>query len=258
MGRPLLGFAIISDVHANLEALQAVLRRIDALGVDEVVCLGDLVGYNAHPTDVVTELRRRGVRCVQGNHDAMAASDDPPDEFNPLARGAVLWTRQALAAEHRAYLGRLPLRQPIGRRAVGVHGAPSDRDRYIITAADAAEEFDVMAAEMPGADVVFFGHTHLPVVFREAKGRVSVVWSSRSAADGSGTVRLAPEARYLVNPGGLGQPRDGLPTAPFAVYDEAAATVRFERVAYDVEACAAAVLAAGLDRRLAERLRHGW
>lgn len=258
MGRPPLRFAIISDVHANLEALRAVLHRIDALGVDEIVCLGDLVGYNANPNDVVAELRRRGIRCVQGNHDAMAASDEPPDEFSALARGAILWTRKALTAEHRAFLGRLPLRQPIGTRAVGVHGAPSDRDRYIITAADAAEEFDVMAAELPGVPVVFFGHTHLPVVFRETKGRVSVVWSSRSSADGGGTVTLAPGARYLVNPGGVGQPRDGLPTAPFAVYDEAAATVRFERVAYDVKACVAAILAAGLDRRLAERLCHGW
>ncbi len=258
MGRPPLRFAIISDVHANLEALRAVLRRIDALEVDETVCLGDLVGYNAHPNEVVAELRRRGVRCVQGNHDAMAASDTPPDEFSALARAAILWTRQALAAEHRAFLGRLPLRQPIGSGAAGVHGAPSDRDRYIIAAADAAEEFEVMAAGMPGVPVVFFGHTHLPVVFREAAGRVSVVWSSRSSADGSGTVTLQPGARYLVNPGGVGQPRDGLPTAPFAVYDEAAATVRFERVAYDIEASAAAILAAGLDRRLAERLRYGW
>lgn len=253
-------FAIVSDLHANLQAVEAVLAVVDALGVDEIVCLGDVVGYNANPNEVVAELRRRRIRCVQGNHDAMAASSGPPAEFSPLAAGAILWTRAALARDHRAFLGGLPLQQPIGGRAVGVHGAPSHRDRYILSVSDAAEEFTVMAAKLPGSEVVFFGHTHLPIVFREAGGRVSAVWSSRGAwsAGGSGTVALAPDGRYLINPGGVGQPRDGIPTAPFAVYDDVARTVRFERVAYDVEACAAAVRAAGLDRRLAERLLHGW
>lgn len=253
-------FAVISDLHANLEAVRAVLARIESLGVDEIVCLGDVVGYNANPNEAVVELRRRGIRCVQGNHDAMAASDEPPVEFSVLARGAILWTRKAVAPEHRAILGALPWQQPIGARAIGVHGAPSHRDRYILSVSDAAEEFAVMAAEYPGTEVVFFGHTHLPIVFREAGGRVSVVWSSRGAGPwgGSATVALAPGGRHLVNPGGVGQPRDGIPTAPFAVYDDAAATVRFERVACDIEACAAAVLAAGLDPRLAERLFHGW
>ncbi len=253
-------FAIISDLHANLGAVGAVLARADSLGVDEIVCLGDVVGYNANPNEVVAELRRRRIRCVQGNHDAMAASDEPPAEFSVLARGAILWTRTVLTPEHRAFLAALPWQQPIGARAVGVHGAPSHRDRYILSVSDAAEEFPVMAAEFAGTEVVFFGHTHLPVVFREAAGRVSVVWSSRSAGPtgGTATVALAPGGRHLVNPGGVGQPRDGMPAAPFAVYDEAAATVRFERVAYDVEACAAAVRAARLDRRLADRLFHGW
>lgn len=252
--------ALISDLHANLQAVGAVLSRIDALRVDEIVCLGDVVGYNANPNEVVDELRRRGIRCVQGNHDAMAASDEAPWEFGSLARGAILWTRRALAPEHRVYLAGLPAWQPIGTGAVGVHGAPSDRDRYILSVSDAAEEFAVMDAEMPGVRVVFFGHTHLPVVFREGGGRVAVVWSSRvRGADGQpAAVDLAPGARYLVNPGGVGQPRDGIVTAPYAVYDDAAGTVSFERVSYDVEACAAAVEKAGLDPRLAERLRHGW
>ncbi|HWP35075.1 MAG TPA: metallophosphoesterase family protein [Thermodesulfobacteriota bacterium] len=251
-------FAIVSDLHANLEALEAVLARIEACGVDEIVCLGDIVGYNARPNEVVAEVRRRRIRCVQGNHDAMAACDEPPLGFGPLARGAILWTRRVLAPEHRLFLGQLPLRQPIGARGVGVHGAPSDRDRYILSAADAAEEFAVMAAELPGTSVVFFGHTHIPVVFRQERGWVSAIWSSRSEPGGTGTVALEPEGRYLVNPGGVGQPRDGLPTAPFAIYDEGAGTVRFERVPYDVEACAAAVRAAGLDPRLAQRLYQGW
>lgn len=252
--------AIVSDLHANLEAVQAVFARIDALGVDQVVCLGDVVGYNANPNEVVAELRRRRIPCVQGNHDAMAASEEAPVEFGSLARGAILWTRRALAPDHRAYLGSLPDRVRIGRDAVGVHGAPSHRDRYVLSAAEAAEEFAVAAARMPEARVVFFGHTHLPVIFRDRGGRVAAVWSSRGAgADGeSATIALEPPGRYLVNPGGVGQPRDGLTTAPFAIYDDTTATVRIERVAYDLAACAAAIERSGLDRRLAERLRHGW
>ena len=252
--------ALISGLHANLQAVGAVLARIEALGAEEIICLGDVVGYNANPNEVVGELRRRNIRCVQGNHDAMAASEEAPWEFGSLARGAILWTRRALEPQHRTYLGALPTRQPVGRSGFGVHGAPSDRDRYILSVSDAAEEFAAMDAQMPDARVVFFGHTHLPVVFRETGGRVALVWSSRvRGADGQpATVPLAPGARYLVNPGGVGQPRDGLVTAPFAVYDEAASTVHFERVPYDVEGCAAAVQTAGLDPRLAERLRHGW
>ncbi|HEX7127797.1 MAG TPA: metallophosphoesterase family protein [Thermodesulfobacteriota bacterium] len=253
--------AVVSDLHANLEAVRAVFDRIDALGIDRVVCLGDVVGYNANPNEVVAELRRRGIPCVQGNHDAMAASDEPPAEFSSLARGAILWTRRVLAPEHRRYLGALPGQVAIGRDAVGVHGAPSHRDRYVLSVSEAVEEFEEAAARLPRARVVFFGHTHLPIVFREHEGRVTVVWSSRGAGTGGGqavTLDLAAPGRYLVNPGGVGQPRDGLTTAPFAIYDDTTATVRIERVAYDIEACAAAIERSGLDRRLAERLRHGW
>jgi predicted phosphodiesterase len=254
-----LRVAVLSDLHANIQAVLACLARVDALGVDEVVCLGDVVGYNANPNEVVALLRGRGIRCVQGNHDAMAASEEPPSDFSGLARGAILWTRRALDADHRAFLGGLPGKVPIGRDAVGVHGAPSHRDRYILTLADAAEEFSVIGAELGDARVVFFGHTHLPVVLRESGGRVMVVWSSRGAgADGEpATVDISGPGRYLVNPGGVGQPRDGISTAPFAIYDDTSATVRFERVAYDIEACAAAAAAAGLDPRLGERLRRG-
>ncbi len=252
--------AVVSDLHANLEAVAAVLARIDALEVDEIVCLGDVVGYNANPNEIVAELRRRGIRCVQGNHDAMAASDESPAEFGSLARGAILWTRRALSQDHRAYLASLPAREPIGRDAVGVHGAPSHRDRYVLSVSDAAEEFAVASARMPEARVVFFGHTHLPVVFREHGGRVTAIWSSRGAGAGGEPARLdlKPPGRYLVNPGGVGQPRDGLTTAPFGVYDDTTATLVIERVVYDIEACAAAIERSGLDRRLAERLRHGW
>lgn len=250
----------MSDLHANLEAVRAVFDRIDAVGADAVVCLGDIVGYNANPNEVVAELRRRGVRCVQGNHDAMAASDESPAEFGSLARGAILWTRRVLADEHRRYLAALPDQVAIGRDAVGVHGAPSHRDRYVLSVAEAAEEFQVAAARLPGARVVFFGHTHLPVVFREHGGRVTAIWSSRGAgaSNGAATLDLSAPGRYLVNPGGVGQPRDGLTTAPFAIYDDGTASVRLERVAYDFEASAAAIERSGLDRRLAERLRHGW
>jgi predicted phosphodiesterase len=255
-----LRVAVVSDLHANIQAVRAALARLDALGVDEVVCLGDIVGYNANPNEVVAELRRRHIRCVQGNHDAMAASDEAPDDFGGLARGAILWTRRALEPGHRAYLGALPLRQRIGADAVGVHGAPSHRDRYILSLVDAAEEFAVAGAALPDARVVFFGHTHLPVVFREAGGIVTALWSSRAAgADGRpATVDVSGAGRFLVNPGGLGQPRDGLVTAPFAVYDDRTRRVSFERAPYDVEACAAAVRAAGLDPRLADRLKYGW
>jgi predicted phosphodiesterase len=251
--------AVFSDLHANIQAVEAVLARIDALRVDEVVCLGDIVGYNANPNEVVALLRRRGIRVVQGNHDAMAASNEFPADFGGLARDAIIWTRRVLHPDHRAYLGALPLRVPVGRDGVGVHGAPSDRDRYILDVVDAAEEFSAMTGAFPDARVVFFGHTHLPVVFREHDGRTRAVWSSLGGgADGqAATLELLGPGRYMVNPGGVGQPRDRLVTAPFVVYDDQAATVRFERVAYDIEACAAAVAAAGLDPRLGERLRHG-
>jgi diadenosine tetraphosphatase ApaH/serine/threonine PP2A family protein phosphatase len=241
-------YAILSDIHANLEAFRAVLARIAELGSDPVLCLGDVVGYNADPNECVDLVRSEGIACVMGNHDAAACGIEEPDNFNPTARAAVLWTRDVLTAENREFLQGLPRHLQINDMVL-CHGSINETDRYLFEDSDVRENFSVMEALPIGPQVCFYGHTHMKAAYSLSKGALSRVLSDK--------IIMAGDTRYLINPGGVGQPRDGDPRAPFLVHDTVERTIGFLRVEYDVAACQKKILRAGLPARLAERLTMG-
>jgi diadenosine tetraphosphatase ApaH/serine/threonine PP2A family protein phosphatase len=238
--------AVISDVHSNLQALTAVLERIDALAVDRLYCLGDIVGYGARPVECVDIVRGRAAAAVQGNHDALTADPTLRLDFNVYSLAAVTHNRALLSPDRLAWLGSLPTRLRVNQRTQFVHGAPGDRDRYLVFLDDLQEAASALM-EDDGPGVCFFGHTHHQVLF---DGQVLV-------RPQPGEVRIDPERRVLINPGSVGQPRDGDPRAAFAVWDCSGELVTYHRVDYDIDGARRDIIEAGLPRLLGERLLQG-
>jgi diadenosine tetraphosphatase ApaH/serine/threonine PP2A family protein phosphatase len=236
--------AILSDIHANLPALDTVLA---ALGeVDAVWQLGDVVGYGPHPDEVVARLREIGATGVRGNHDVAALGTLGVEWFNPAARRAVEWTARRISPETRAWLEGLPERLELGDMTL-VHGSPRDPTwEYVTTAPDAQANLAAFATPY-----CLHGHTHVPVVWRDDDGHVELVRPSH------GSRLTLDERRLLLNPGSVGQPRDGDPRASFLVLDTEAGRVTWHRVDYPIAATQADIRAAGLPGWLADRLADG-
>ncbi|MEA2673841.1 MAG: hypothetical protein QOI92_1033 [Chloroflexota bacterium] len=246
---PLLGslgmrIAVLSDIHSNLPALDAVLAA--AGDVDAVWHLGDVVGYGPDPDGVVDRLRSIGAVGVRGNHDAAAAGGTEIDWFNPDARRAMEWTRTAIAPATRDWLAALPERRTIDDFDL-VHGSPREPIWEYITSRDVAQANLALLASPVG----LHGHTHIPVAWIEDGDRVELV-----RPRGNGILELGGR-RALVNPGSVGQPRDGDPSASYLILDPAAGRVSWHRVAYDFTAVQAAMRDAGLPAALRARLAVG-
>jgi predicted phosphodiesterase len=236
--------ALISDLHANIEAFEAVLARIDQLGVDRIYCLGDIVGYHADPERCIERLRERQIRSLAGNHDRAVAGLSKPLHFGSRARRAVGWTRERLSAESMQFLASLPVADRPCDGCFAVHGAlhpEPNTELHLSTRQRVSASLTELASGRFGARLCFFGHTHRPVVHALSRGLVD----SRDV-DGELTIRLDPRAATLVNPGSVGQPRDGDARAAFALYDSDASVVSFHRVAYDWQSCHDKALRAGL------------
>ena len=243
-------YLIVSDIHANAEALQAVLEAA-AGHYDQVVCCGDLVGYAADPNAVVDWARATVSAVVRGNHDRAAAGLDNLEWFNPAARQATRWTQARLTPENLAYIRAMP-RGPLAAGGFHmVHGSPLDEDEYVIGAAEASQALHYVTASL-----TFFGHTHVQGGFVWRRGRVEPL-PKPGRNDGRRLVDLQPDAAYLLNPGSVGQPRDGDPRAAFALYDEAGGYLWLHRTAYDIATAQEKIRAAGLPPILAERLAMG-
>jgi predicted phosphodiesterase len=240
--------AVLSDIHANLAALEAVAS--DLPPIDQVWVLGDIVGYGPQPNEVITTLQAMGARSVLGNHDGAAIGTVDASQFNPDARAAIEWTATVVDANSRAYIAALPEVRTDGE-LTAVHGSPRDPIWEYITGPQIA------AANMAHFDtrLCVFGHTHLPVVFRSVEGAVEPIVGLPGE-----TVALRAD-RALVNPGSVGQPRDGLPDAAYAILDIGAGAsddrVEFRRVRYDVDRTQREMVRLGLPPRLAERLSYG-
>lgn len=238
-------YGILSDIHANIEALEAVLEKIEGLAVDQILCLGDVVGYNASPNECADLVRRRGLPTVCGNHDAVACGREEPWGFNVVALQAAMWTRDELSEENAEWLGALPdAVQPDG--LIGVHGAPGDRDSYMFTWDEVSAHFQDTAVR--GRHACFFGHTHVPGIFAADGGYTPVNGTKFALKNGAVT---------FINPGSVGQPRDGDPRASFGLYDTVAREFSLVRVRYDVQAAMGRIKHAGLPDYLAERLECG-
>lgn len=237
-------YAIISDIHSNLEAFLAVLDEIDRSGADRIICLGDIVGYGASPNECVDIIKDRQIYSLTGNHDKAACGITEPYNFNAVARRAALWTRGELTPENREYLNGLPEEGMIDGFMI-VHGSPSDPDRYILSEYDAAEEFPLLGENK----LCFFGHTHVRVLYSLSGGEVETSKAEH--------IRLREDTKYLVNPGSVGQPRDRDPRAAYLIFDDRG-EIEFRRVVYPVEAAQKKIIESGLDTVLAERLSLGY
>jgi predicted phosphodiesterase len=237
--------AVISDVHSNLHALDAVLA--DAGSVDGIWHLGDIVGYGPEPDAVVDRLAAAGALGVRGNHDAAAAGGNEIDWFNADARAAMEWTRRTISSTTQAWLAALPARREAEDFTL-VHGSPLDPMwEYVTTSAAAAENLAAVSTTH-GLN----GHTHVPIAFSQVGDRMS---TEQPTAD----PRVDLDGRrLLLNPGSVGQPRDGDPRASYLVLDLAARRVQWGRVAYDIDAVQNRMRSVGLPTRLSERLRHGF
>jgi predicted phosphodiesterase len=250
-----LRILLLSDIHSNLEALEACLAAAPA--ADATVNLGDIVGYGASPNEVTERARALGGIFVRGNHDKVVADIDTVENFNPIAGVAALWNRGQLSSEHLAWLRTLP-KGPMGMSGISgvqyVHGAPDDEDRYVLTLEDAAVQL-VKA----NASITFFGHTHIQGAFQLQGEFVRVVHPQYAsvARQESWDMRLEKGLNYMINPGSIGQPRDGDWRAAFAVFDSEQRIVTFFRVPYELRAAQEKILAAGLPSRLATRLAAG-
>ena len=245
-------YAVLSDVHGNLEALSAVLADAASEGALGVLCLGDAVGYGADPVACIELLGERSTGMVAGNHEYGALGLLDLRWFNPAARAAALWTREQLGADHQGYLSGLPLSSALGE-ATCVHASPRRPEEweYLLSAEDGFEAFADFATRL-----CFVGHSHRPGVWS--------LGSSGPAHEDLGgpawhdhRVPFHDGRRYIVNVGSVGQPRDRDPRAAYVVWDEDERSITLRRVMYDHKAAAAKILRAGLPRALADRLAHG-
>ncbi len=244
--------AVLSDIHGNGEALDAVALELERVRADRVVHLGDLAGYNAEPEKCVRWAMERTSDGVLGNHDAVAAGMAGGESFNAPARIAARWAAGRISEASRAYLESLPDRLVLDCGPLLVHGAPSDPGRYLFTLDDAADEMDRMerVPRQAAPGIVFFGHTHVPAaIVRRPDG------STASAIPSA--VRLKAGERALLNPGSVGQPRDRDPRASFLLDDTDAMTASWIRVPYDIRTCQRKILEAGLPSLFAARLAEG-
>lgn len=238
---------VISDIHANLNALEAVLA--DAGSVDATWCLGDLVGYGPDPNECIQRVRfLPNLVCLIGNHDAAVVDRIDINTFNPEARQAVWWTQRVLTASNMAYLQSLPEHQAIDSVTL-VHGSPRRPVwEYLLDTTTATQNFTHF--ETP---YCFVGHSHLPVIFQLNPGHR---YARLLIPDADQRMSMAPRA--ILNPGSVGQPRDRDPRAAYAIYDPHEATWKFHRVAYDVSSVQARMQQVDLPLRHIQRLSAGW
>jgi diadenosine tetraphosphatase ApaH/serine/threonine PP2A family protein phosphatase len=246
-------YLVLSDIHSNLEALHTVLDASSALGWDRLLVLGDLVGYGADPNAVVEVIRPlEPFAIVRGNHDKVASGVEDSEGFNRIARQAAEWTYNRLTAENRDYLASLPAGPVFVDDVIELcHGMPLDEDAYVASEIDA-----VRALKQSERPLCVFGHTHVPCAFRLYDNAFELLVR---AVGGGETLELDARARYLVNPGSVGQPRDGNPRAAFARIDTSGdlPVMTWFRVDYPVKDAQAKIIDAGLPRGLAERLSIG-
>lgn len=237
-------YAVISDIHGNLEAFEAVLGDIPG-EVERVFCLGDVIGYGASPNECCDLVRREEIPVITGNHDlAVVDLDTDLNWFNPVAEAAVRWTREQLNEENQNFLRSRP-RMMQTSEALFVHGSVRDPDEYIIDGTTAAENLAVLKSEYPNIPICFFGHTHVKAVVPSANG---------SAVE-SDSLDLSTNGPYLVNPGSVGQPRDGDTFSSYVLVEGTDVTYRY--VEYDIEKAQARIRDAGLPGMLADRLAVG-
>ncbi len=267
-------YAIVSDLHANMEAFNTILSKCYEVGVEKYICLGDIVGYNAEPSACLEKLKSLDVvGIVKGNHDEYASNGDNEMEgFNPHARNAVLWTREQLSEEQLQWLSKLPLRTSIPAiNTTIVHATLDSPDSwgYVFDTHHASDNFSYQFTQL-----CFCGHSHIPIAFCKKPVTMrsdkmieevpewaylrheGMVPSNPNEAD-SMSIDIQPGWKYLINVGSVGQPRNRDPRASFAIYDTEARRIVRYRLPYDIATTQEKIRAAGLPEKLATRLQKG-
>src|SRR5437870_3974785 len=244
-------YLVLTDIHANLEALEACLAHARERQYDEALVLGDVVGYGADPNAVIQAIQALNpLAIIRGNHDKVACGIDQADGFNPVAKSAARWTLDVLEPEHRQWLTELPEGPHDVDDLVQIcHGSPFDEDAYIFDELDA-----VRALKVSSRPLCLFGHTHFPMTFELSAETFD---SAGPATAGEAQLELKPGSKYLVNPGSVGQPRDGDPRAAYAIVDTDHRSVELIRLKYSIEDAQSKVIRAGLPEVLAQRLAIG-
>lgn len=238
-------FAILGDIHANIDALSVVLDDCRREGVTDYLCTGDVVGYNAAPGECLKIIRELGCPVVKGNHDHYVSSEQNLADFHPNAAAVVEWTRGQLSADEMRWLEALPFTET--RMGISLVHSTWDNPQgfgYVFDHLQAEANFIRQAAPL-----CFHGHTHCPMIYEKQMNGVFRIEAQEMV--------LQSGRKYFINVGSVGQPRDGDPRSAYAIYDQATRTVHFRRLAYDIAAAQARIRAAGLPERLAERLALG-
>ena len=237
-------YALIADIHSNLEALEVVLNDAKEQKCTHYACVGDVVGYGANPKECLDIVRSMGMPVVKGNHDEYCSSEDDLEGFNPHAAEAVNWTRKQLSKEDRAWLRDLKYIRLVASFSM-VHATLDGPQRwgYVFDKLAAAASFTYQ-----NTAVCFFGHTHVPVAF---------VRDSMVRGGTYSKFRVEPGKKYFVNVGAVGQPRDGNPKSGYVVYDLNEGTIELRRLDYDIAKAQKKIMEAGLPQRLADRLSVG-
>ena len=242
---------VLSDLHANLTALQASLKAAEGKW-DRAVCLGDVVGYGPDPNEVTTQIRELGAVTIRGNHDKAVAELMATDDFNPVAKMAVDWTRAQLSNENLDWLASLPQGPLETDGLILVHGAVQDEDEYVFTPSQALEGLLDSSSQ-----VTFYGHTHHQGGFSYQDSELEVLQLHPKNRELHCALRIEKDKRYLLNPGSIGQPRDGDPRAGFAIADLDHSAIEFWRVPYDIQQVQTRMRSARLPEPLVHRLSLG-
>lgn len=244
-------YLILSDIHANLEAFEAVLAAAQPMGYDRVLVLGDLVGYGADPNAVIEKVRELDPHAlIRGNHDKVGSGLESPEGFNAIAKSAIRWTYDALTPDNRNWLAALPAGPVIVDDLIEIcHGTPFDEDAYVFDDLDALRSLHTSERQL-----CLFGHTHVQVGYALSGDQFTLTTMDDARPL---NVALAEGSKHLINPGSVGQPRDGDPRAGFALVDADRRQVLIYRTPYDIEQARTRIIEEGLPEILAQRLALG-
>lgn len=242
-------FAVIGDIHANLEALTKTMEvLVDQQKIEKIFCVGDIVGYNANPSECIDVLWKYKVNCISGNHDRFVCGEIDA-VIRPETRQVIEFTRSALDRKKRDFIASLPEEFYFEDIFLFVHGSPRHKDEYINSLQVARGNLQLLKRDRPFVAVCFYGHTHLPYIIADSLIETDIHENV--------TFELDRRFQYLINPGSVGQPRDQCPTSSCAIFDVDEFTITYFRTVYDIPATQQKILAAGLSQKLADRLSKG-
>jgi len=241
-------YGIITDVHSNIQGLESVIAALDKEGVDTFICLGDIVGYNANPSECVETVFEKCSHIIKGNHDRFILGDMPEGLREEVAHAA-RWGHEHISEKQAQRLSACPDTKVIDDLFLIVHGSPRHPDEYLLNQTAISKSLKLMKTKYQGLDICFYGHTHLPFLIGD--GKILTDFKERK------TIQLERLTTYLINPGSSGQPRDGCPLAACGLFDSTEWTMTYLRIEYDIKSAQEKVIAAGLDRWFADRLELG-